>query len=104
MNQTIVVEQAERLVQELRQIPSSQRDEAAYTDRLETLYNLLFTEGGLSALGRLSTLDAIDEVLQEKGFGQGPYAEQLLQLQEHRNIMANAHAKLAAVLNLQISI
>ena len=104
MNQTIIVEQAERLVQELRQTQPSQRDEAAYLDRLETLFSLLFTDGGLSALGRLSTLDAIDEVLQENGFDQGPYAEQLLQLQEHRNIMANAHAKLAAVLNLQISI
>jgi len=104
MNQTIIVDRAEHLVQELRQIPSTQRGEAAYTDRLETLYNLLFTEGGLCALGRLATLDAIDAVLQENGFGQGPYAEQLLQLQEYRSIMANAHTKLAAVLNLQISI
>lgn len=104
MNQIIIVDTAEHLVQELRQTPPSQRDEAAYGDRLETLFSLLFTEGGLSALGRLSTFDAIEQVLQENGFDQGPYAEQLLQLQKHRNTMANAHAKLAAVLNPQISI
>ncbi|SRR6266568_725032 len=104
MNQTIIVDQAERLVQELRQTQPSQREEAAYLDSLETLFSLLFTEGGLSALGRLSTLDAIEEVLQENGLAQGPYAEHLLQLQKHRKIMANAHAKLAAVLNPQISI
>src|SRR6266487_1931247 len=104
MNQTIIVDKAERLVQELRQTQPSQRDEAAYLDRLEALFSLLFTDGGLSALGRLSTLDALEQVLQENGFDEGPYAEQLLQLQEHRNIMANAHAKLAAVLNPQISI
>jgi len=103
MNQNIIVEKAERIVQELRQIPPSQRDEAAYVDRLETLFSLLFTEGGLSTLGRLLTLDTLEQILQENGF-EGPYAEQLLQLQEHRSIMANAHTKLAAVLNPQASI
>jgi hypothetical protein len=104
MNQIIVVEKAERLVQELRQIPPSQQDDPAYRDRFEMLYSLLFTEGGLSALGSLSTLDALEQVLRENGFDQGSYTEKLLQLQEHRNIMANAHTKLAAVLNPQISI
>ncbi len=104
MNQIIIVDTVERLVQELRQIPPSQRDEADYGDRLETLFSLLFTEGGLSALGRLSTLDAIEQVLLENEIDQGPYVERLLQLQVHRNIMASAHTKLAAILNLQISI
>lgn len=104
MNQIIIVDTVEHLVQELRQIPPSQRDEADYGDRLETLFSLLFTEGGLSALGRLPTLNAIEQVLLENEIDQGPYAKQLLQLQIHRNIMASAHTKLAAVLNLQISI
>ncbi len=104
MNQAIIVDRAEHLLQELRQIPSSQRNELAYTDRLETLFNLLFTEGGLSVLGRLLTLDVLEQVLQENGFDQGAYKEELLQLQEHRKIMAHAHTKLAAVLNLQVSI
>ncbi len=104
MNQIIIVDTAERLVLELRQTRPSQRDEAAYGDRLETLFSLLFTEGGLSALGRLSTLNAIEQVFQEKGIDRGPYAERLLQLQKHRDIMANAHTKLAAVLNPRVSI
>ncbi len=104
MNQIIIVDTVERLVQELRQILPSQRDEADYEDRLEALFSLLFTEGGLSALGRLSTLDAIEQVLLENEIDQGPYAEHLLQLQVHRSVMASTHTKLAAVLNLQIGI
>jgi ribonuclease HIII len=104
MNQAIIVDRAEHLVQELCLIPSSRHDEAAYTDRLEMLFNLLFTDGGLSVLGHLSTLDSIEQLLRENGFGEGPYVEDLFQLQEYRNIMANAHAKLAAVLNPQLSI
>lgn len=104
MNEAIIVDRAEHLVQELRQIPSSQRGEAAYTDRLETLFNLLFTDGGLSALGRLSTLDTLEQVLQENGFDQESYKEQLLQLQQHKKVMAYAHSKLAAVLSPQVSI
>src|SRR5260370_1919323 len=104
MNQSIIVDTVERLVQDLRQILPSQRDEADYEDRLEALFSLLFTEGGLSALGRLSTLDAIEQVLLENEIDQGPYAEHLLQLQVHRSVMASTHTKLAAVLNLQIGI
>ncbi len=104
MNQTAIAEQVEHLLRGLRQIPPSQRQEAAYSDRLETLFELLFMGGGLSALGHLLTLDTLEQVLQENRFDQGPYAEQLLQLQKHRNMMADAHAKLAAVLNPQVSI
>lgn len=104
MNQIIMVDAIERLVQELRRIPPSQREEADYEDRLDTLFSLLFTEGGLSALGRLATLDAIEQVLLENEIDQGPYAAQLLLLQEHRNTMGSVHAKLAAVLNPQVSI
>jgi ribonuclease HIII len=104
MDQAVIMDQAERFVQELRQISSSQQNEAAYEDRLEMLFSLLFTEGGLSALGCLPIIDTLEQILQKNGFAEGPYAKHLLQLQEHRNIMANAHAKLAAVLNPKINI
>jgi len=60
MSQAVIIDQVERFVQEFRQISSSQQGEAAYEDRLEMLFSLLFTEGGLSALGRLSIIDALE--------------------------------------------
>lgn len=104
MDQDVIIDYAERFIREFRQIVPPQQNEAVYEDRLEMLFSLLFTDSGLSALGRLSTIDALEQILEENGFAEGPYAKHLLQLQEHRNIMAHTHAKLAAVLNLKVDI
>lgn len=104
MDQTVIAERVEHLVRDLRQIPPSQRQQAGYSDRLENLVELVFEQGGLSALGHLLTLDAFEQILQENEFDQGPYSGWMLQLQEHRRRMAHAHAQLAAILSPQISI
>jgi ribonuclease HIII len=103
MDQASIAERVEQLVRELHQIAPEQRQDQAYTDRVEALLEALFEEDGLRTLGHLLTLDVLEDLLRENRFDQG-YPEEFRQLQDHRQTMAQAHAKLAAILNPQVSI
>jgi len=103
MDQSTTAEQVEQLARELRQIAPEHRQDAAYADRMENLVEVLFVQGELRTLGHLLTLDALEHLFRENRFDQG-YPEEFRQLQDQRQTMAHAHAKLAAVLNPQVSI
>lgn len=92
------VDPAEALIDELRRVPPSQRSMPQYEQRFDALFERLFEAGGLQGLGDLRTLDHVAELLRANDVEQ-TYPSAVEALEAHRARVADAHRKLAAILD-----
>ncbi len=98
-----LAKQVERFLAKLFQTPAEERGLVAYKETLNVLYELLFEQNGLRAIGDLITLDRIDQILRQSGFEQH-FLEDLSLLSNHRAEIADIHVKLAKTLDRSLGI
>jgi ribonuclease HIII len=103
MDAQAVVPTIEMWLGQLKSVTKEQLDQQPYAGVRRALFERVFEEGGLSAIGDIVTLDRIARIAWLSDC-ERHYPDYIERLADHRANVADVHAKFAAVLDLSVSI